>query len=126
MTEPPRLTRRELEIMEVLWTSGPLSIREIQQSLPATQRSAYTTVQTMVYRLESKKVVHRLKRIGNADIFEALFSRGAVQRRLIDELLGLFGGKGQPVMARLIETGTIGLKDLQEAEKTLRRLSKKG
>ena len=126
MARIPSLTRLELQIMEALWAGGPLSIREIQQSFPAEKRPAYTTVQTMVYRLEGKKVVHRLKKISNAHIFEALVSRQAAQRRLIDDFLALFGGKAQPVMAQLIETGKLSLKDIEEAERTLRRLAKEG
>jgi len=111
--------------MEALWTSGPLSIREIQQSFPPKRRPAYTTVQTMVYRLETKGAVHRVKKISNAHIFGPLISRESAQHRLVDELLGLFGGRAQPVMARLIEAGKLSLADIQEAEKTLRRLAKK-
>lgn len=126
MARIPSLTRLELQIMEALWAGGPLSIREIQQSFPAAKRSAYTTVQTMVCRLEGKKVVHRLKKISNVHIFEALLSRQPAQRRLIDDFLALFGGKAQPVMAQLIETGKLSLKDIEEAESTLRRLAKRG
>ena len=122
----PKLTRLELQIMEALWTGGPASIREIQEAFPEKDRPAYTTVQTTVYRLETKKVVRRAKKIGNAHVFEAIVSRGAAERRLIDELLGLFGGRTQPVMAHLLESGRLTLDDLHEAEKTLRRLSKKG
>lgn len=110
--------------MEALWSRGALSIREIQESFPEKSRPAYTTVQTMVYRLEAKQALRRAKRIGNADIFETLISRNAAQRRLIDEFLGLFGGRAQPVMMHLIETGKLTLADIQEAEKTLRRLKK--
>ncbi len=112
--------------MESLWAGGALSIREIQQSFPAQRRPACTTVQTMVYRLEGKKGVHRLKKISNARIFEALVSRQAAQRRLIDDFLALFGGKAQPVVAQLIETGKLSLKDIEEARSTLRRLAKQG
>jgi len=122
----PKLSKVEFEIMEALWTKGALSIREIQESLPEVKRLAYTTVQTMVYRLEAKKVVRRIKKIGNAHIFEARISRNVAQRRLIDDFLGLFGGRMQPVMAHLIETGKLTLEDVQEAEKTLRTLAEKG
>jgi predicted transcriptional regulator len=122
----PKLSKLELEIMEALWTKGALSIREIQETFPETKRLAYTTVQTMVYRLESKKAVRRAKKISNAHIFEALISRNTAQSRLIDEFLGLFGGRMQPVMSHLIETGKLTLEDVQEAEKTLRKLAKKG
>ena len=121
----PRLTRPELRILDALWTHGTLSIREIQESLPARDRPAYTTVQTMVYRLEAKKAIRRVKKIGNAHIFEAAISRNAAQRRLIDDLLSFFGGRGQPVMAHLIESGNLTLDDVKEAEQTLKRLGKK-
>src|SRR5262249_53447570 len=121
----PRLTRLELQIMEALWTKGASSVREIQEVLPAKRRPAYTTVQTMVYRLEAKGALRRTKKIGNAHIFEAAISRNAAQRRLIDELLSLFGGRSQPVMAHLIESGQLTLEDIQEAEKTLKKLARK-
>ncbi len=111
--------------MEALWTRGGSSIREIQEAFPEHDRPAYTTIQTTVYRLEGKKALRRVKKISNAHIFEAVVSRNAAQRRLIDELLGLFGGRTQPVMAHLIESGKLTLDDVQEAEKTLRRLEKK-
>jgi BlaI family transcriptional regulator, penicillinase repressor len=121
----PRLTKLELEIMEALWTLGASSVREIQEAFPERGRPAYTTVQTMVYRLETKKAVRRVKKIGNAHIFEAVVSRTAAQRRLIDELLSFFGGRSQPVVAHLIEAGKLTLEDVQEAEQLLRRLPKK-
>src|SRR5438552_13484850 len=98
----PKLTRLELQIMDALWSHGALSVREIQERLPEKDRPAYTTVQTMVYRLEGKKAIRRVKKIGNAHIFEALISRKSAQRRLVDELLSFFGGRSQPVMAHLI------------------------
>src|SRR6266851_4287633 len=121
----PKLSKLELQIMEALWSRGAASIREIQEAFPEPDRPAYTTIQTTVYRLEGKKAVRRVKKISNAHIFEALVSRNAAQRRLIDELLGLFGGRTQPVMAHLIESGKLTLNDVQEAEKTLRRLARK-
>ena len=121
----PKLTRLELRIMEALWNHGASSIREIQEAFPERDRPAYTTVQTMVYRLEGKKAIRRVKKIGNAHIFEAVVSRNAAQRRLIDDLLGFFGGRTQPVMAHLIESGQLTLEDVQEAEQTLRRLARK-
>jgi BlaI family penicillinase repressor len=121
-----KLSKLELQIMEALWQRGTLSIREIQESFPEKGRPAYTTVQTMVYRLETKKALRRAKKISNAHIFEAVISRGAAQRRLIDDFLSLFGGRAQPLMTHLIESGQLTLEDLQEAEKTLRTLSKKG
>jgi predicted transcriptional regulator len=121
----PKLTKLELQIMEALWNSGALSIREIQEAFPERDRPAYTTVQTTVYRLEAKKALQRTRKISNAHIFEALIPRNAAQSRLIDELLGLFGGRVQPVMSHLIESGKLTLDDVREAEKTLRRLAKK-
>jgi predicted transcriptional regulator len=121
----PKLTKLELQIMEALWSRGALSIREIQEAFPEPDRPAYTTVQTTVYRLETKKALRRVKKIGNAHIFEAVVSRNAAQNRLIDDLLALFGGRTQPVMAHLIESGKLTLDDVREAQKTLRRLAKK-
>ena len=121
----PKLTKIELRIMEALWTAGASSVREIQEALPAKNRPAYTTVQTMVYRLEAKGAVRRVKKIGNAHVFEAAISRDSAQRRLIDELLSFFGGRIQPVMAHLIESGRLSLDDVKEAEKTLKKLSRK-
>jgi BlaI family transcriptional regulator, penicillinase repressor len=121
----PRLTKLELQVMDALWNRGASSVREIQEAFPEKDRPAYTTVQTMVYRLEAKKAVRRLKKIGNAHIFEAAISRNAAQRRLIDELLSFFGGRPQPVVAHLVETGKLTLDDVQEAEQLIRKLSKK-
>ena len=120
----PKLSRLELRIMEVLWTREHASIREIQESFPERNRPAYTTVQTTVYRLESKKAVRRVKKVGNFHIFEAAVTRDAAQRRLVDDLLALIGGRPQPVMARLIESGRLTLQDVKEAEKTLRKLER--
>jgi BlaI family transcriptional regulator, penicillinase repressor len=121
----PRLSKLEFQIMETLWSKGDCSIREILDSFPAKKRPAYTTVQTTVYRMELKEVVRRVKRVGNFDIFAATITRDAAQRRLIDDLLALFGGRSQPVMAHLIESGKLSLDDVKEAEKTLRGLTKK-
>ena len=121
----PKLTKLELQIMEALWSHGASSIREIQEAFPQRGRPAYTTVQTTVYRMERKKVLRRVKKISNAHIFEAIVSRHAAQRRLIDELLSLFGGRTQPVMAHLIESGKLTLDDIREAEKTMRKLARK-
>src|SRR5947209_1583940 len=119
----PKLTRLELQIMETLWKKGRCSVREIQESFPAKKRPAYTTVQTMVYRLEVKKAVRRVKKIATANIFEAAVSRQAAERRLIDDLLGLFGGRSRPIMAHLIDSGTLTLEDVREAERTLLQLA---
>jgi BlaI family transcriptional regulator, penicillinase repressor len=121
----PKLTRFELQIMDALWTKGPLPIREIQETLPANKQPAYTTVQTTVYRMEAKGLLRRIKKIGNAHIFEAAISRSAAQSRLIDELLGLFGGRTQPVMAYLAESGRLTLDDVKEAEQIVRKLAGK-
>lgn len=109
--------------MEALWNRGALSIREIQEAFPERSRPAYTTIQTTVYRLEDKKALRRVKKIGNAHIFEAVISRESAQRRLIDDLLALFGGRTQPVMAHLIESGKLTLQDVREAEKALQELA---
>jgi predicted transcriptional regulator len=121
----PKLTNLELQIMEALWSRGASSIREIQETFPERRRPAYTTVQTTVYRMERKQVLRRIKKIGNAHIFEAIVSRRAAQRRLIDELLNLFGGQTQPVMAHLIDSRKLTLAEVKEAEKALRRLARK-
>ena len=105
--------------MEALWSRGPCSVREIHEAFPAKKRPAYTTVQTMVYRLEVKKVLRRVKKIATANIFEASVSRQAAERRLIDDLLGLFGGRSRPIMAHLVDSGTLTLEDVREAEKAL-------
>jgi predicted transcriptional regulator len=112
--------------MEALWSKGALPIREIQEAFPERDRPAYTTIQTTVYRLEDKKALRRVKKISNAHIFEAVISRQAAQRKLIDELLALFGGRTQPVMAHLVESGKLTMQDVREAEKALRALSRKG
>src|SRR6476659_5031011 len=121
----PRLTKLEMQIMEALWDRGASSVREVQEAFPEKDRPAYTTVQTMVYRLETKKAVRRVKKVGNAHIFEAAVSRATAQRRLIDDLLAFFGGSSQPVMAHLIDSGSLTLEDVKEAERTLRRLGRK-
>ena len=121
----PKLTKLELQIMETLWSRGDASIREIQDAFPDKSKPAYTTIQTTVYRLEGKKAVRRVKKVGNFHIFAAVISRSAAQRRLVDDLLALFGGSSQPVMAHLIESGKLTLDDIKEAEKTLRNLPRK-
>lgn len=120
------LTQPELEIMEVLWTHGASSIREIHEALPARARPAFTTVQTVVYRLERKGVLRRVKRISKANIVEAVISRDQAHLTLVDELLKLFGGRPKPVMARLVESGKLTLDDIKEAEDTLKKILKKG
>lgn len=110
--------------MEALWTHGACSVREIQEAFPESARPAYTTIQTTVYRLEGKRALRCVKRISNANIFEAAISKGDAQKRLIDELLDLFGGGSKPVMAHLIETGKLTLEDVKEAEQTLKKMAK--
>jgi BlaI family transcriptional regulator, penicillinase repressor len=119
-----KLSKLEFKIMETLWTKGECSIREIQESFPEKKRPAYTTIQTTVYRMEAKNVVHRLKKVGNFHIFAPAISRDSAQRRLMDDLLALFGGRAQPVMTHLIESGKLSLDDVKEAERLLRNLNK--
>ena len=119
----PRLSKLELQILEALWAQGKASIREIQEVFPEP-RPAYTTIQTTVYRLEVKKALRRTKKIATALIFEAAVSREAAQRRLVDELLGLFGGRSRPIVAYLVDSGALTLEDIHEAEKTLRSRAK--
>lgn len=121
----PKLSKLELKIMDTLWTRGESSIRELQDAFPEKSRPAYTTVQTTVYRLEAKKVVSRVRKVGNFHIFAADVSRDVAQRRLVDDLLALFGGRTQPVMAHLIESGKLTLADVKEAERTLNSLERK-
>jgi predicted transcriptional regulator len=125
MAALPKLTKLEMQIMEALWSRGALSIREIQEAFPEKKRPAYTTVQTTVYRLEEKQALRRVKKISNAHIFEAVVTRDAARGRLIDELLSLFGGRTQPVMAHLVESGKLTLADVHETEKLLKQLSRK-
>ncbi len=120
----PKFTKLELQIMQALWDRGAISIREIQEAFPEPDRPSYTTIQTTVYRLETKKAVRRVKKISNAHIFEAVVSRHAAQNRLIDDLLGLFGGRTQPIMAHLVESGKLTMEDVKEAQNALRKLAK--
>jgi BlaI family transcriptional regulator, penicillinase repressor len=117
-----RLSKLEIQIMETVWTRGEASIREMQDAFPEKKRPGYTTVQTMVYRLEAKKVLRRVRKLGNFHIFTATVSREAAQRRLVDDLLAMFGGKSRPVVAHLIEAGKLSLEDVAFAEKTLKGL----
>ena len=121
----PKLTKLELQCLEAFWRKGACSVREVQETFPEAGRPAYTTVQTVVYRLERKKALRCVKRISNANIFEAAISREAAQRRLIDELLALFGGRGKLVMAHLVEAGEITMADVKEAETALRKGARK-
>jgi len=119
----PKLSKLEFQIMEALWDKSECSIREIQEAFPVKKRPAYTTIQTTVYRMETKGVVRRMRKVGNFHMFAPAISRDAAQRRLIDDILALFGGRGQPVMAHLIETGKLSLDDVKEAERLLRNQS---
>ena len=110
-------TRVEMELLCALWKLGTASIREIQESLPENRRLEYTTVQTVIYRLEQKGAVVRTKKIGNAHIFRPVVSRQSVAATLIDDFLSVFGGSPEPFVAHLVETGKISLKELKELEK---------
>ena len=120
----PKLSKLELKIMDTVWTRGEASIREIQESYPEKGRPAYTTIQTMVYRLEIKKALRRVRKVGNFHVFAAEITREATQRRLVDDLLAFFGGRTQPVMMHLIESGKLTMSDIKEAEKVLRKRAK--
>jgi BlaI family penicillinase repressor len=121
---PPKLSKLEFQIMETLWSKGECSIREIQESFAAKKRPAYTTIQTTVNRMEDKEIVRRVRKVGNFHVFAPAISREAAQRRLIDDMLAIFGGRTQPVMAHLIQTGKLSLEDVKDAERQLRNLSK--
>jgi predicted transcriptional regulator len=121
----PKLTKAELEVLEALWQNGASSVREIQETFPEPNRPAYTTVQTVVYRLERKKALRCVKRISNANIFEAVISRNDAQRRFVDELLAVFGGRASLLMSHLVDSGKLTLEDVKEAEKALRHSSRK-
>ena len=122
----PKLSKLEFQIMETLWVRGEASIREILDSLPAKGRPAYNTIQTMVYRMEPKGVVRRVKRVGNFHVFAAVITRDAAQRRVIDDLLSYFGGQSQLLMAHLVESGKISLSDVREAERIVKNHRRKG
>ena len=121
-----KLSRLELRMMDVIWTQGPCSVREVHESFPEDNRPAYTTVHTVITRLEAKEAVRRVKKIGNAHFYEALISREPAQTHMLDDFVRLFGGRMQPLMTHLIETDQLTLKDVQAAEKLLRERSKKG
>ena len=121
----PKLTRLELQIMETLWTKGPSSIRELLEAFPEDERLAYTTVQTVVYRLEVKKAVRRTSKVSNAHVFEALVSRDSAQHRMIDDLVALFGGRRLPIVTHLIESGKLTREELREAKAAFRKATKR-
>jgi predicted transcriptional regulator len=121
-----RLTKFEIQIMETLWRQGEASIREMQEAFGEKKRPGYTTIQKMVYRLEAKKVVRRVRKVGNFHMFAATVSRESAQRRLVDDLLAMFGGESRPVVAHLIGAGKLTLEDVEYAEKTLKRIKEGG
>src|SRR5947207_3099710 len=121
----PKLTKLELQVLEAFWQKGACSVREVQETFPEPGRPAYTTVQTVIYRLERKKALRCVKRISNANIFEAVISRKDAQRRFVDELLALFGGRAKLLMAHLVESGELTLNDVKDAEKALRKPARK-
>ena len=120
---PPKLSKLELQILEALWTLEKASIREIQEAFPEP-RPAYTTIQTTVYRLEAKGAVRRVRKISNAHIFEPLVAREVARHRLLDDILSLFGGRAQPMMAQLAEAGKLTLDDVRELEKTIKTIER--
>ena len=124
MTEA-KLSKLELQIMDKLWTRGESSIREIQEAFPEKRRPGYTTIQMTMSRMETKKIIRRVKKVANFHVFEALVSRDAAQRRLVDDLLALFGGRSQLVMMHLAKSGTLSLEDIKEAEREVQRLARK-
>ena len=121
----PKLTRLEMQIMEIVWTRGACAIREIQEGFPEPGRPAYTTVQTTVYRLEGKKAVRRVRKIGNAHIFEPTVPRDVARLRFLDEILSFFGGRAQPMMAQLAEAGKLTIDDVRALEKTIEQLEQR-
>jgi BlaI family transcriptional regulator, penicillinase repressor len=120
----PKLSRLELRIMETLWSRGPSSIRDLVDAFPEKERLAYTTVQTVVYRLEAKKAIRRTTKVNNAHIFEAIISRSSAQHRMIDDLVALFGGKRLPIVTHLIESGKLTPEEVREARKALEQAGK--
>ena len=121
-TKPVKLTKHELELMEQIWQLGSASVREVCESLPSRKQPAYTTVQTMIYRLEEKGAVRRAKKVGNAHVFEPTITRQATHRSLVDELLELLGGSARPLMAHLVDAGKLTLDDVREVEDRLKQL----
>jgi BlaI family penicillinase repressor len=121
----PKLSKLELQIMETLWTHGDSSIREIQQAFPEKNQPSYGTIQTTIYRMEAKKIVRRIGKVGNFHIFQPLVSRDVAQLRLVDELLAMFGGRSQLVVMHLVKSGKLRLEDVKEAERELKRLERK-
>lgn len=121
-----RLSPRENQVMEILWSQGEASIRELHDAFPARKRPGYTTIQTVVYRLEGKKAVRRVRKVGNFHIFAAAVTRESTQRRVLDDLLALFNGQSRPVLAHLIESGKLTREDIAYAEATLKEFEEEG
>jgi BlaI family transcriptional regulator, penicillinase repressor len=121
-----RLTRFEMQIMDAVWARGEASIREMQEAFPARKRPGYTTIQKMVYRMEAKKVLRRVRKVGNFHLFAPTVSRESVERKLIDDLLAVFGGKSRPVIAHLIGARKLSLEDVEFAEATLKQIREGG
>jgi len=121
----PKLSKLELKIMDALWTRGEASIRDIQESFPETSRPSYGTIQITIYRMEEKKIVRRARKVGNFHVFAPLIERDAAQRRLIDELVGMFGGRSELVVMHLVRSGKLTLDDVKEAERELKRLERR-
>jgi predicted transcriptional regulator len=119
-----RFTRLELQILEALWATGSASVREVQEAFPEP-RPAYTTVQTVMYRLETKDAIRRVKKIGNAHIFEPAVARDVTRHGLLDDILGFFGGKAQPMMAQLAEAGKLTHDDVRELERLIKKRDEK-
>jgi BlaI family penicillinase repressor len=125
VSKPIKLSKLEYQLMEILWSRGSISVRDIQQSMPPARRPAYTTVQTTIFRMEGKGAVSRVGQVGNSYLFEARITRENAQRTLIEDLLAMFGGDSQPVMAHLVSSGKLSLEDVTEAEQLLRLRTKK-
>jgi BlaI family penicillinase repressor len=121
-----RLTKFEMQIMDAVWTRGEASIREMQEAFPAKKRPGYTTIQKMVYRMETKNVLRRVRKVGNFHLFAPTVSRESVERKLIDDLLAIFGGQSRPVIAHLIGAKKLTLEDVEFAEATLRQIKEGG
>jgi len=119
----PKLSKLELRILEALWAHGKASIREIHDAFPEP-RPAYTTVQTIVYRMETKRTLRRTGKAGNADIFEPVVARDVTRNHVLDEILSFFGGRAAPMMAQLADAGKLTRDDVRELEKTIRRLKR--
>jgi BlaI family penicillinase repressor len=117
----PKLSKLELRVLEALWTRGTASIRDLQGLFPEP-RPAYTTIQTIVYRMEAKHALRRVQKVGNADIFQPIVARDVTRNRVLDEILSFFGGKAAPMMAQLADAGKLTPDDIQELEKTIRKL----